>query len=264
MEDNFFRKAEQDKKDLIKNLLKSGYGVQQVKEPNHNNIPGLSELDKIALQNKLELDNKLREFSSFSYKNYQGYTNSVLTPAQMKIKIQEEMTKQEEQQQLKNAQAKEVKRDYDHQHQRILNRVGVQSQIKDHTLSKKLQEQNELEASMRQSMLEEMKYKKDCQDEEERKKEQMALYKKHLDEQVNMKKKFEMYGNMSGVEKNLNRNELLAYKNYDHHNVAMIPGFNSSPHQPSQRVLFDKMQQNMKKPQMDELNQLNKLGFTRE
>ena len=61
----------------------------------------------------------------------------------------------------------------------------------------------------------------------------MALYKKHLDEQVNMKKKFEMYGNMSGVEKNLNRNELLAYKNYDHHNVAMIPGFNSSPHQPS-------------------------------
>ena len=79
-----------------------------------------------------------------------------------------------------------------------------------------------------------------------------------------MKRKFEMYGNMSGQEKSLNRNELTAYKNFDHHNVAMIPGYNSSPQQPSQRVLMDKMQSQMKKPKLDEIDQLNKLGFTRE
>ena len=111
-----------------------------MKEPTHNNIPGMSQLDKINLQNKLELDNKLRQFSSFSHKNYAGYTSNVLTPAQMKIKIQEELTKKQEQDQLKNAQAKEVRRDYDHQHQRILNKVGVQSQIKDHTVNKQIQQ----------------------------------------------------------------------------------------------------------------------------
>ena len=29
-------------------------------------IPGMSQLDKITLQNKLELDNKLRQFSTVS------------------------------------------------------------------------------------------------------------------------------------------------------------------------------------------------------
>ena len=58
---------------------------------------------------------------------------------------------------------------------------------------------------------------------------------------MNLKRKFEMYGNMSGVEKNLNRNQLVAYKNFDHHNYSMIPGQNNSPQQPSSKIIHDKI-----------------------
>jgi hypothetical protein len=37
-----------------------------------------------------------------------------------------------------------------------------------------------------------------------------------------------MYGNMSSIEKAMNRNELLAYKNYDNKNYTMIPGITSN------------------------------------
>ena len=43
----------------------------------------------------------------------------------------------------------------------------------------------------------------------------MENYKKMLDQQINVKNQFKMYGNMSSVEKALNRPELEAYKNYD-------------------------------------------------
>lgn len=33
------------------------------------------------------------------------------------------------------------------------------------------------------------------------------------------------FGNMTSVEKKLNRNDLLAYKNYDNTQYAIIPGY---------------------------------------
>ena len=51
-------------------------------------------------------------------------------------------------------------------------------------------------------------------------------YKKMLDEQINIKNQFKMYGNMTSVEKALNRPELEAYKNYDNNQYCLIPGLN--------------------------------------
>jgi hypothetical protein len=51
--------------------------------------------------------------------------------------------------------------------------------------------------------------------EEFAKKKNMENYRKMLDQQINIRNQFKMYGNMTSVEKALNRPELEAYKNYD-------------------------------------------------
>ena len=167
----------------------------------------------------------------------------MLTPAQMKLKIQDQLTKEQEKTQIKSSKAQEVKREYHHMHLRDDNRAGLLNQIKEHEKERKVKEQAELEIGMRESMVAEMKYKNECEQEKQRQKDAQLLYKKQLDDQMNLRRKFNMYGNMSGVEKNLNRNELLAYKNFDYKYNSMIPGQNSSPHQPSQKILMDKMMQ---------------------
>ena len=58
-------------------------------------------------------------------------------------------------------------------------------------------------------------------------KKNQANYKKMLDQQVNVKNQFKMYGNMTSVEKALNRPDLEAYKNYDSKEYSMIPGLNA-------------------------------------
>jgi hypothetical protein len=45
-----------------------------------------------------------------------------------------------------------------------------------------------------------------------------------LDEQVRLNNQFKMYGNMTSIEKSLNRNELLAYQNYDNMPYSLVPG----------------------------------------
>ncbi len=57
----------------------------------------------------------------------------------------------------------------------------------------------------------------------------MEQYKSNLDTQVQLKKKAYLYGNMTAAEKKLNNDEILAYKNHDNTNYAMIHGISSSP-----------------------------------
>jgi len=40
-------------------------------------------------------------------------------------------------------------------------------------------------------------------------------------------KELQGYGNMTDVEKKLNREDLIAYKNYDNNQYALIPGINN-------------------------------------
>ena len=39
---------------------------------------------------------------------------------------------------------------------------------------------------------------------------------------------FKMYGNMSSVEKAMNRQDLQAYKNYDNRDYTLVPGVSSN------------------------------------
>lgn len=72
-----------------------------------------------------------------------------------------------------------------------------------------------------------MKYLAEQEAERARKKQQMEVYKKQLDSQMNVKKQAALYGNMTGVEKQMNKDEMLAYKNFETKTMAFIPGLNS-------------------------------------
>ena len=58
----------------------------------------------------------------------------------------------------------------------------------------------------------------------ELKAQQVAAYKEQLDSQVRIKNAYRAAGNMTGVEKALNRDDMLAYKKYDSKNYSMVPG----------------------------------------
>jgi hypothetical protein len=45
-----------------------------------------------------------------------------------------------------------------------------------------------------------------------------------LDQQNQLRQKMRMHGNMTGVEKQMNKDDLTAWKNYDNKQYSMIPG----------------------------------------
>ncbi|CAI2360552.1 unnamed protein product [Moneuplotes crassus] len=57
-------------------------------------------------------------------------------------------------------------------------------------------------------------------------KKRQMMYKEMLKDQIEAKKKLRTNGNMTAVEKQMNRAELKAYKNYDNQLYSFIPGIN--------------------------------------
>lgn len=58
-------------------------------------------------------------------------------------------------------------------------------------------------------------------------KAKQAMYRDLLDTQLQYQKELRGYGNMTELEKKINRVDLNAYKNYDNKIYSMVPGINS-------------------------------------
>eukprot|EP00347_Sterkiella_histriomuscorum_P022817 403337038 len=93
-------------------------------------------------------------------------------------------------------------------------------------------------------------------------------YKEMLDHQVNVKNQLKIYGNMTNVEKQLNKDDLEAYKNYQSSYNAMIPGLNNF-----KTLQKDELQLQLQRPNTknkrdntEEINlkRLDKYGYNRE
>lgn len=54
-----------------------------------------------------------------------------------------------------------------------------------------------------------------------------------LDQQVEVKSQFRMYGNMSSIEKAMNKHDMHAYKNYDTNQYSLVPGLQHAKHHDS-------------------------------
>jgi hypothetical protein len=50
---------------------------------------------------------------------------------------------------------------------------------------------------------------------------------------VEVKSQFKMYGNMSSIEKAMNKHDMQAYKNYDANQYSLVPGLQHAKHHES-------------------------------
>ena len=62
-------------------------------------------------------------------------------------------------------------------------------------------------------------------------------YKDMLDEQIKFNKSAKMYGNMTQMEKRMNRYDLYAYKHKDNQQYCLVPGFNTEKREPQQKMM---------------------------
>ena len=54
------------------------------------------------------------------------------------------------------------------------------------------------------------------------------MYKQDLDAQIRSREALKAYGNMTNVEKEMNKDDLLAWKRYDNNQYSMIPGHSTN------------------------------------
>lgn len=65
---------------------------------------------------------------------------------------------------------------------------------------------------------------------------QISQYKQDLDTQIQNKKVLQAYGNMTNVEKEMNKDDLIAWKKYDNNQYSMIPGISHNKKLAEQRA----------------------------
>ena len=61
-----------------------------------------------------------------------------------------------------------------------------------------------------------------------RRKMQKLTYKEMLDQQLAAKQLLKMHGNMTEVEKRMNKDDLIAWKNFDNNQYSLIPGVSAT------------------------------------
>jgi len=61
-----------------------------------------------------------------------------------------------------------------------------------------------------------------------RKRMQKQTYKEMLDQQLAARQLIKMHGNMTEVEKRMNKDDLIAWKNFDNNQYSLIPGVSNT------------------------------------
>lgn len=100
--------------------------------------------------------------------------------------------------------------------------------------------------------------------EKSEKKARQIKYKEMLDNQAKTRQNMKMYGNMTGIEKQLNKNDLSAFKHYDNKTYALIPGLNSVSYSPSKKVAEDKALKQVGRSFEEMDHRMNQFGLTRD
>lgn len=179
--------------------------------------------------------NRYQSFNKFQEKVADSYSKNVLSPELEKnYKFDSVVRKQVDERNKKLDEMERFKKTFYQKWNQSNKNVLVnqmnhqQDKIKDE-LDKRNFERRE--RMIKQNQIETADYL-----EQQQKKQMQSKYKEMLDSQRRIKDEYRSYGNMTNVEKCLNRNDLLAWKNYDYTTYAMIPGFNSSNLKLSQRV----------------------------
>lgn len=272
LELDYLRKAENDKKHMIKQILtseKNAYDDRK-KMQNQTQIMDVAESRKLLEDSELQArfkdyqnSQKYNHFNRFQEQVNQNYREQVFKPQLEKESKLNSIISKQEQDMKKRLEMDAQNRENAQKYWRMSNRATIEMQIKDKQSGRKVGE-TEFEVDM----IKRLQHERNVNDvefyEKFKKKQEQNQYKDMLDTQVKVSKQRRMYGNMTGVEKSLNKDDLVAWKNYDHTTYALIPGLNSSKKPISNKVIQDKVNHKRDRSFDEELHRMNQFGFTRD
>jgi len=206
---------------------------------------------------------KYNNFNKFQDKINQNYHEHVFKPEHEKASKFRQIINKQEEEAKKRLDTDAHNRENAQRYWRMSNRAGIEKQIRDKMNGTKVGE-TEFNVDMRNRLQHETDVKDVEHFEKFTKKAEQNQYKDMLDTQVRGSKQRRMYGNMTGVEKSLNKDDLVAWKNYDHNTYALIPGLNSSKKPIPNKLLLDKNAHKRDRSYDEELHRMNQFGFTRD
>lgn len=273
LELNYLRNAERDKRNMIREILtteKSAYDDRKNRQTSQSYIMGRAEHQKLMEENEKKEaykdylnSQKYNNFNQFQNKVSQNYQDHVYRPEQeRKMKIDYAIKKGEEERKKRDDMTYQYKQNVD-RNMRLNNRAFIEKQMKEKK-DGRVVGKTEFEVDQYNRM----NHEKNVQDVEHfekfKKKQEQHQYREMLNDQIKTSKMRRLYGNMTGVEKSLNKDDLLAWKNYDHNAYALIPGLNSTKKPIPKKLLEDKNLHKKERSFDEELNRMNQFGLTRD
>ena len=268
----YLQKAEQEKKNMIKQILNNEKQAHDSRKQTNSMSNDMShqearhmfeENERRMRDREAQFGQRYNNFNDFQSKLNQSYHQQVRQPELDKQYKMNQMIKKGEQEIKQRAEIADVQKENAHKNWRLSNRAMLEKQILDKRSGKKAGE-TELKVDYQQRLNHESNVKDAEFLEKFQKKKQQDSYKNMLDNQMKISKQKRMYGNMTGVEKSFNKNDLSAYKHYDGNTYALIPGLNSSTKPVSNKVTMDKLNKKRDRSYDDELHRMNQFGFTRD
>ena len=268
----YIKMGDDQKKQMIKEILTNdkqvhdGNKFKSYRDGVNSKTQAQKDLELMELrarQRDQAFQSRYNNFNDFQKKIAQSYSANVINPT-----VEKEMTRN----QIQRKQEFEMKRRADQIEEiknktkkdwAMDNRRGLEKQINDKT--------GETQAVAAQHRFDEDKTRAIERDfnslqmlEKSEKKARQQVYKEMLDNQYKIRQNLKLYGNMTGIEKQINKNELSAFKNYDNNTYALIPGLNSVTKSPSKKVMDAKMNKTTRKDPTDIDHRMNQYGFTRD
>ena len=272
LELEYLRRAELDKKNMIKQILNNEKQTHDQYKKTNLATSGMSNEEYKRLMQENEKRQQYRDyqfgqrydgFKNFQNKIDQSYMQHVRQPEMEKQSKMSNIIRKGEQEVKARQDYADMQRENAHKNWRLSNRATLEKQMLDKRTGKKAGE-TEYEVDYRNRVNHENSVKEVEYFERFKKKQDQNSYKDMLDNQLRVTKQRRLYGNMTGVEKSINKNDLSAFKNYDHNTYALIPGLNSSTKPVSNKVLLEKQLHKRDRSHEDELHRMNQFGLTRD
>jgi len=274
---NYLNQSEKDKKNMIKDILNNAKSVHDGTRANQDKDKYMDafeqqkyiqDLEKRQNDQDMAKVSRYNKFNDFQNKNAQFYNREVINPKMQKdMQFNENIRRQGDEARQKAANDEEM-RNMTKKNMAMQARMGQETQMKSKNEGYQATAAEHRYDEFNTRAIERDYNNLKNQDLAE-KKHRQSNYKQMLDNQKKTREYMNMYGNMTGIEKQMNRNDLSAFKNYDNKTYALIPGLNSTSHAPSKKVIDDKMNKfnitgKRERSHEEENERMNQFGLTRD
>lgn len=269
---NYLKQSEDQKKKMIKEVLNNAKTIhEEVKahgssEKQMNDYEAkrhLEEMERRERERDLAKISRYNNFNDFQNKTARAYMENVANPTMEKDMKFNQMLRKQEYEMKRKAEQDEELRNKKKKEWAMANRFGIETQIRGkNDNNQALAAQHRFDEDNTRSIERDLNNLNNMSLMD--KKARQQKYKEMLDNQKRTKDVMKMYGNMTGIEKQMNKNDLSAFKNYDNKTYALIPGLNSTSNAPSKKIIEDKSHKKRERSYDEQIERMNQFGLTRD